>query len=204
MQARETAIEGLLVIATRTAEDERGALREYFRSSAYGALSPCSFAGCVQVNVTYSRRGVIRGMHGEETTKLVGVVAGEAFGAYVDARPESPTFGAVETLGLVLGSQVLVPPGVLNGFQALSKEGCQYLYGFDHEWSPEMPLVAASALDAELAIPWPIPVDPADRSLISARDAALPPFSSLAAGGDDRGEEPEPAPPVRSSAQDAT
>ena len=56
-------------------------------------------------------------------TKLVAVVHGEAFGAYVDARPDSPTRGAVETVRLLPGTQVLVPQGVCNGFQVLCEAG---------------------------------------------------------------------------------
>ena len=35
---------------------------------------------------------------------------------------------------------------------------------------------AVNPLDPALAIPWPIPVD-ADRSLLSAKDAELPPLA---------------------------
>ena len=49
--------------------------------------------------------------------KLVAVVAGEAFGVYVDARIDSPTVGAVVTVPLTKGVQVFVPQGVCNGFQ---------------------------------------------------------------------------------------
>ena len=68
-------------------------------------------------------------------TKVVAVVAGEAFGAYLDLRSESPTRGVVETVALVPGVQVLVPSGVANGFQALV-DGTQYVYCFDKEWRP--------------------------------------------------------------------
>src|SRR4029079_16531358 len=112
-----------------------------------------------QVNVTTTKRGVVRGLHGEDMTKLVGVVAGTAFGASVDARPTSPSFGEVVTVDLVLGRQVLVPAGVCNGFQTTSAESV-YLYCFDEEWQPGMPGVAMSAIDPELGITWPIAVDP--------------------------------------------
>ena len=52
--------------------------------------------------------------------------------------------------------QVLVPPGVCNGFQAISDPGCQYLYCFDAEWAPGMAGVAVTPLDPELHIDWPI------------------------------------------------
>ncbi len=72
---------------------------------------------------------------------------------------------------LVKGTQVLVPPGVCNGFQSISPGVSQYLYCFDAEWVPGMSGVAVNPLDPDLGIVWPIPVD---RALLSAKDAALP------------------------------
>ena len=55
--------------------------------------------------------------------KLVTVATGSVFGVYVDTRPDSKTFGAVETVHITPGIQVFVPQGVCNGFQALIKLG---------------------------------------------------------------------------------
>ncbi len=178
-QARTSAIEGLTIMDLKQVSDGRGTVREFFRESVYRSLTPPAPSHFAQVNVTHSARGTIRGLHGEDVTKLVGVVAGSAFGAYVDARRSSPTFGKVETVPLELGVQVLVPSGVLNGFQSVSDGGCQYLYAFDAEWAPDMPGVSAHPLDPALAIPWPLPVDPTDPSQLSPKDAALPFFAAL-------------------------
>jgi dTDP-4-dehydrorhamnose 3,5-epimerase len=104
------------------------------------------------------------------------VAAGEAFGAYVDARPDSPTRGVVETVELTAGQQVLVPRGVCNGFQSLGTAPTQYLYCFDVEWVPGMAGVAVNPLDPALGIAWPLPVDVANPAIISAKDAAAPPL----------------------------
>jgi dTDP-4-dehydrorhamnose 3,5-epimerase len=179
-EAHPTEIEGLTVITVKQISDDRGTVRELFRASTYAGAAPEMPHRLVQINLTSTRRGAIRGLHGEAMTKLVAVVAGEALGAYVDARPDSATFGTVVTVPLKLGIQVLVPNGVLNGFQATGETGCEYLYGFDVEWEPGMPGTGANALDPDLAIPWPVPVDPDDRALMSAKDAGLPPFSQHA------------------------
>lgn len=179
MDTRETAIEGLLVIATRAVTDERGTVREFFRTSGFGAAGVPVPDRWEQVNLTWTRAGGVRGLHGEAMTKLVGVAAGEAFGAYVDARPGSATYGAVVTLPLTVGTQVLVPAGVLNGFQAVSDDGCQYLYCFDSEWHPGMAGVAVTPLDLSLGIAWPLPIDTDDPGRISAKDAAAPLFVDL-------------------------
>ena len=93
MQSAATGIDGLVVVTVKQATDERGTVRELFRASAYAELL-AGLGTWEQVNVTETQRGGVRGLHGEAMTKLVACVAGEAFGAYLDARPGSPTFGA--------------------------------------------------------------------------------------------------------------
>ncbi|WBU38159.1 dTDP-4-dehydrorhamnose 3,5-epimerase family protein [Homoserinibacter sp. YIM 151385] len=177
----ETAIDGLLVLRAFQAADERGTVRELFRISRAEGI-PGMPAAWSQLNLTSSVRGAVRGLHGEAMTKLVTVAAGRAFGAYVDARPDSATRGEVVTVDLEPGVQVLVPAGVCNGFQALAEEPTEYLYCFDEEWRPGMPGVAVSPLDPELGIDWPIPIDPEDRAMLSAKDAAAPRLAELGGG----------------------
>lgn len=176
MTVQRTAIEGLLICTLKQVSDERGVVREFFRASSYAG----QLAGAGdwrQINVTESGYGAVRGMHGEDMVKLVSCVAGRAFGAYLDARPGSASYGAVVTTELSPGIQVLVPPGVCNGFQSLSEQGSQYLYCFTAEWQPGMAGVAFNPLDDGLGIDWPLPVDPNDPARISAKDAGAPLFS---------------------------
>ena len=175
MSVEHTAIEGLLVCTLKQVSDERGTVREFFRASSAQALP--GTGDWRQINVTESRYGAVRGLHGESMVKLVSCVAGQAFGAYLDARPESASYGAVVTVPLSPGIQVLVPAGVCNGFQSLSPEGTQYLYCFTAEWQPGMAGVAYTPLDDALGIDWPLPIDPNDPGCISAKDATAPRFS---------------------------
>lgn len=172
----ETAIEGLLVHTLKQVYEDRGVVREFFRASLYPELGAWQ-----QINVTESKYGAIRGLHGEAMTKLVSCVAGEAFGAYLDARAGSSSYGKVVTVPLRPGIQVLVPAGVCNGFQSVSPGGSQYLYCFTEEWRPGMAGVAYNPLDDQLGIDWPIPVDRSNPSQISGKDAGAPLFSDLAA-----------------------
>jgi dTDP-4-dehydrorhamnose 3,5-epimerase len=174
-----TAIEGLVLLTMKQVTDDRGTVREFYRESAFTDAGLPSLGPWRQVNVTETRSGGLRGIHGEDMFKLVAVVAGEAFGAYVDLRPGSGTFGTVVTTQLVPGSQVLVPQGVGNGFQATSAGATQYLYCFDQEWSPGMAGVACSPLDPALGITWPLPVDPADRAQVSEKDLNAPSLAQL-------------------------
>jgi dTDP-4-dehydrorhamnose 3,5-epimerase len=168
-----TDIDGLLVIRMKQITDDRGTIRELFRTSAF-AEAGVDVGPWLQVNATETAQGAIRGLHGEAMTKLVAIVHGEAFGAYADVRPDSSTRGKVVTVPLVKGTQVLVPAGVCNGFQSVSPGISQYLYCFDAEWVPGMSGVAVNPLDPELGIMWPLPVDADNRAQVSAKDAGLP------------------------------
>lgn len=179
MSVAATGIDGLVQITAKAVTDERGTVREFFRTSGYADAGLAVPDRWQQVNMTWTARGGVRGLHGEAMTKLVGVAHGEAFGVYLDTRPDSPTFGVVVSAQLTVGVQMLVPAGVCNGFQAVSAEGCQYLYCFDAEWTPNMAGVAVNPLDPALAIAWPLPVDPADPAQISAKDSAAPLFADL-------------------------
>jgi dTDP-4-dehydrorhamnose 3,5-epimerase len=174
MGARPTRIDGLVVLDVKAATDERGTVRELYRRSAHGSIGAGPLGPWAQVNVTETRQGAVRGLHGEDMTKLVAVVHGEALGAYVDLRPGSATFAEVETVVLAPGTQVLVPAGVANGFQATAPGVTQYVYCFDREWEPGMAGASCTPLDPELGISWPLPIEPDDPAQISAKDRDAP------------------------------
>lgn len=174
MSVERTSIDGLLAITMKQVTDDRGTVREFYRQSSWQEAGLPDLGPWQQVNLTETRPGALRGLHGEAMHKLVAIAAGEAFGAYVDAREGSPTYGAVATLRLVPGQQVLVPKGVCNGFQSVGDAPTQYLYCFDSEWVPGMAGVAVSPLDPALGIDWPVPVDVDDPGQISVKDASAP------------------------------
>lgn len=177
--AEQTEVEGLWILTMKQVTDDRGTVREFYRESAFAEAGLPSMGPWLQVNLTATSQGAVRGLHGEAMTKLVGVASGEAFGAYVDTRPGSATFGRVVTVALEPGVQVLVPAGVCNGFQPVSEGVTQYLYAFDAEWVPGMAGTALTPLDPALGISWPIPLDADDRAQVSAKDAAAPLLADL-------------------------
>lgn len=180
MDTAETAIDGLAVVTLKQVSDDRGTVREFFRLSAYNEGPFTGIGAWQQINVTESGYGAVRGLHGESMVKLVSCVAGTAFGVYLDARADSPSYGAVVTATLEPGVQVLVPAGVCNAFQTTSEQGSQYVYCFTEEWKPGMAGIAYSPLDEGLGFSWPVPIDPADPSRVSAKDAGAPKFSEQA------------------------
>jgi dTDP-4-dehydrorhamnose 3,5-epimerase len=179
MGAETSEIADLWILSTKNVTDERGTVREFFRTSGFADLGIDVPSRWSQINMTWTHRGGLRGLHGEAMTKLVGVAHGEAYGVYLDTRTESPSRGRVVTVALTPGVQVLVPPGVCNGFQAVSDPGCQYLYCFDAEWVPGMAGTAVTPLDPALGITWPIAIDAADPAQISAKDVAAPRFEEI-------------------------
>lgn len=175
----DTAIDGLKTITMKQVSDERGTVREFYRESAFVAAGLPSLGPWLQVNITETHHGGLRGMHAESMHKLVAVAAGEVFGAWVDLRAESDSFGTVVTTTLGPGSQVLVPPGVGNGFQVTSPGVAQYVYCFDREWVPGMAGVACSPLDPALGIDWPVPIRDGDLTQVSVKDRDAPLLSHL-------------------------
>ena len=93
MTVERTAIDGLVAITMKQVDDERGVVREFYRASSWRDAGLPDLGPWVQVNVTETREGALRGLHGESMHKLVAVASGEAFAAYVDTRPSSPTLG---------------------------------------------------------------------------------------------------------------
>jgi dTDP-4-dehydrorhamnose 3,5-epimerase len=180
--AEATEIDGLFVITMKQVTDERGTVREFYRESAFVDAGLPSLGPWVQVNATETKVGGIRGFHAEDMVKLIAIVAGSAYGAWVDARPGSSSHGKVVTRHLEPGTQVLVPRGVANGFQATGDRPTQYLYCFDHEWVPGMAGVAFTPLDPDLGVEWPLPVDPTDRAQVSEKDLTAPRFGDLGGG----------------------
>ncbi|PHP51927.1 dTDP-4-dehydrorhamnose 3,5-epimerase family protein [Actinomyces ruminis] len=178
MRKESTTIDGLTVIRVKRVAEGRGEVREIYRRSEYQDVLPGDVSWA-QVNLTYTVKGAVRGLHAEDMRKLVTVAHGEVFGAYVDVRPESATFGNIYHLSIVPGVQVLVPQGVCNGFQAVSDGGAEYLYMFDREWAAGMSGRSLTPLDRDLAIPWPIAIDGDNVEQISRKDATAPTFEQF-------------------------
>lgn len=185
LEVRPTALDGCWVLRMKEAGDERGTVREFYRRSALADLGIGVPTRLAQVNATRSGHGALRGIHAEAITKVVMLAWGTATSVIVDLRPDSPTAGRPVRIDMVPGDGLVLAPGLGNSFQTTSPEGSLYLYGFDEEWRPGMPGRAATPLDPALAaagIHWPVPVDAADRSRISHKDATAPTIAACLAG----------------------
>lgn len=177
MRVTPLAFPEILLIEPRIFRDARGHFLEIFQGWRYSEHGiPISF---VQDNLSYSFRGVIRGLHYQlrhPQGKLVMSLTGEIWDVVVDIRRGSPTFGKWLSVTLEADScrQLYVPPGFAHGFEVLS-ETATVLYKCTDFWHPadEYGIIWD---DPDLAIPWPAaaPVlSDKDRQYLRLRD--LPP-----------------------------
>lgn len=164
-RAEPTKIDGLWRTELKQVADARGVMREAYRESEFVATGLPSLGARPQTNCTETRRGGLRGIHGELAHKLVGVVAGEVYAVVVDLRPASPTAGEWLDFPLGPGDGLFVSRGLGNSFQSVSEAPSQYVYVFEEEWRPDMPGVHVTPLDPALGIAWPL------EPVISEKDA---------------------------------
>lgn len=166
LSTAETGIEGLVVVELTVHGDNRGWFKENWqRAKMVGGLGLPDHRW-VQNNVSYNlARGVTRGVHAEPWDKFVSVATGSIFGAWVDLRAGSPTYGRVFTCEVDPSRAVYVPRGVGNAYQAL-EDGTAYTYLVDAHWSAELKktYTFVNLADPTLAIEWPIPLEECELS----------------------------------------
>jgi dTDP-4-dehydrorhamnose 3,5-epimerase len=132
----------------------------------------------VQDNQSFSRYGVIRGLHYQldphAQTKLVRVLQGRILDIAVDLRRSSLTFGKWVAAELSADNkrQLLVPRGFAHGFSVLSDTAevsykCDGLYHKESEGGIRYD-------DPQLGIDWQIPPG---KAIVSAKDLDLPLFA---------------------------
>ena len=178
LSTEETGIDGLVVVELTVHGDNRGWFKENWqRAKMVGGLGLPDHRW-VQNNVSYNlQRGVTRGIHAEPWDKFVSVATGSIFGAWVDLRAGSPTYGRVFTCEVDPSRAVYVPRGVGNAYQAL-EDGTAYTYLVDAHWSAELKktYTFVNLADPTLAIAWPIPLSEAE---LSEADKNHPPLADV-------------------------
>jgi dTDP-4-dehydrorhamnose 3,5-epimerase len=175
MEFRPATLEGVVEIFPRQFEDERGIFWESYSQKLFAEHGiPHDF---VQDNHSWSRRGVLRGLHCQhaphEQGKLVRCITGRVLDVVVDIRPQSPTFGqhAKFFLDSQRGNLLWVPGGFAHGFVAL--EEAVFVYKCTNYYHK----AAESGIlwnDPDLNIDWGV-ADP----IVSAKDQVLPTFRAF-------------------------
>jgi dTDP-4-dehydrorhamnose 3,5-epimerase len=152
---------GLVHIEPPLFGDQRGWFMELWNKSRYE--HPDLPANFVQDNVSFSGKGILRGMHmqSENTQgKLVTVLQGEVFDVAVDIRVGSPAFGKWQGFHLDGTSrrQLYIPPGWAHGFLVLS-ETAMFHYKCTDIYNPKAEISLAWD-DPDVGIRWPSGVTP--------------------------------------------
>jgi dTDP-4-dehydrorhamnose 3,5-epimerase len=178
MNVLETGLPGVMIIEPDVFGDDRGFFMETWNGRRYEEAGlPGRF---VQDNLSYSARGVLRGLHFQNPQpqgKLVSVLRGEVFDVAVDIRVGSPTFG--EWTGVTLSAenkrQFYVPPDFAHGF-LVTGEDALFFYKCTDYYAPSAEGIVLWN-DPEIGIEWPT-----DTPTLSGRDSEAPPLREMPRG----------------------
>ena len=184
--ARVDHIQGLQLYERESFSDHRGSFIELHRADDQRWSVPGGLLVFVEDDLSMSRRGVLRGLHGDRRTwKLMQCLTGELFLAVVDLRPDSSAFG--DWFGLRLAAdrprQVLVPPGCVNGHLVLRDSAL--LYKQTEYYRGASAQIALRWNDPQVAIEWPLGElsELEDPPVLSRRDADNPLLADLELSG---------------------
>lgn len=166
---KKLPIEGLLVIQPTIFSDDRGYFFESFNQTKFEELVGKSLT-FLQDNESFSKKGVLRGLHFQREPyaqgKLVRVSRGAVLDVAVDLRRHSPTYGKYEKVLLSAENktQFWIPEGFAHGFLALEEETV-----FNYKCTNFYDKASEGGLnwnDPKLAIDWELSSPP----LLSEKD----------------------------------
>ncbi|MDF1503041.1 dTDP-4-dehydrorhamnose 3,5-epimerase [Roseisolibacter sp. H3M3-2] len=176
MTAEPLGLPEVLLLSPRLLRDARGHFFESWSADRHASLGVD--VAFVQDNVSYSTRGVLRGLHlqhPDDQGKLVTVLRGAIWDVAVDVRRGSPTFGRWVGAKLTADDarQLWIPPGFAHGFVVTGDEAL-VTYKCTAPYRPASEITVAWD-DPALAIEWPLDGAP----VLSARDAEAPRLAEL-------------------------
>ena len=180
MTVTDTDVPGVRLVEPVRHTDARGFFMETWQRARYREAGlPARF---VQDNLSFSEKGVLRGLHYQHPQaqgKLVSVLDGEVFDVAVDLRPSSPTFKqwTAHRLSRANGRQLYVPEGCAHGFLALTEALVHYKC--TAPYAPDGDHTLAWN-DPALAIDWPLGALEA-APVLSEKDAAAPRLADMPA-----------------------
>ncbi len=162
----ELSIPEIRVIQFARFRDDRGYFTEHYRRSDFEQLGPDNFMSgieFVQMNMSFSRAGTIRGLHFQWNPymgKLVRTLQGRMVDLVLDIRRDSPTFGQAIACDMPadpdadIDQWIWVPPGFAHGNYFPEDTTIEYLcsgeyspgceagispFSRDIDWSPTSP-----------------------------------------------------------------
>ncbi len=157
MKKIKTALADVFLIEVMKFEDDRGYFMETWNAREFG------LPDFVQDNFSYSKKGVLRGLHYQRLRKsqgkLVRCTEGTVYDVAVDLRQNSSTYS--EWFGVYLNRpelQLWVPPGFAHGFYTVS-DTATVQYKVTNYYDP----ISENVLlwnDPQLRIAWPFKNEP--------------------------------------------
>lgn len=171
----ELSLPGVLLIESTRYDDHRGYFMELYKEADFSHVLP----HFVQDNMSYSHKGVFRGMHRQlppaAQAKLVRCLSGKILDIALDVDSSSPSYTQAIAVELTPtnGKALFIPAHYAHGFLAL-EEGSVVSYKVDHPYTP----------DSEVAHNFQHPnilrliesYMPLDQLVISPKDLAAPPL----------------------------
>lgn len=134
MEILKSKIDGCYIITQNQHGDNRGFFQELFNKNLYDYLkfSP------LQVNHSFNKINVFRGIHAAPFRKLVTCVSGEIVDICVDLRKDSLTY--LESFSIILNDsskQLLIPKDCGHAFLSL-KDNTSVVYMQDSYYDPKV------------------------------------------------------------------
>jgi dTDP-4-dehydrorhamnose 3,5-epimerase len=177
LKIQQLEIEGVWKASSKFHLDDRGGFREWFKYLTVNEEIDRKFT-VAQANSSFSRKGVIRGIHYSKSIggqgKWITCTSGSIWDVVVDIRPKSTTF--MKWVGIELnaesGDSVYVSEGLGHAFMAL-EEYSTIVYLLSSPYSPSEEH-AINPFDTDLAITWPI-----GPNFVSTKDASAPSIKEL-------------------------
>jgi dTDP-4-dehydrorhamnose 3,5-epimerase len=175
VKVEDTKLQGVLLLHPEVFHDERGLFLETWNSRRY---ENAGIQGrFVQDNVSFSKKGVLRGLHFQHPQsqgKLVQVLSGQVVDVAVDIRAGSPTFGqwVTEVLSDANHRQMYIPPGFAHGY-CVTSETAVFSYKCTDFYNPSTEC-GIIWNDPDLNIDWPM-----KEPVLSPKDANYPRLKDL-------------------------
>ena len=174
MELTPLGIEGAWLAESQIWRDDRGFLREWFKSEDLKTAIGRDL-GIEQANISLSSKGTLRGIHysiaPRGQAKWITCISGSIQDVIVDIRPDSKTFGQwidVELRG-DSGKAIFISEGLGHGFLALEDNtAVAYLVSTPFSPTDEYEI---NPLDEKIGINWGIEIS---NLKISDKDKAAP------------------------------
>lgn len=138
-------------------QDSRGSFRETFRRDLFYHSSGLDF-NPVQVNSSFSMKGVLRGIHYSVSStgqaKWVSCLRGEIEDYVIDLRRNSSTFGKWKSITLSgdNGLSLIIPTGFGHAFEARTDD-CLVSYALTSSYDPKTEMTI-SPNDPTIGVKW--------------------------------------------------